>query len=666
MASTLSLHAQDERVLLTVDGEPSTVSEFLYIYNKNQHEAQVTRQSLDEYLDMFVNFKLKVAAAHEAGLDTLASFKQELEGYRRQATPRYMTDTIALEKLIAQTHQNMLNDRSIRHIAIRCPYSASDSAVAAARGKIELARERVTTGIAKISGKGKNRKITHTPEDFANVALEVSDDPSVTDNAGLVGWVTPFRFVYTFEKAAFATPVGQVSEVFRTPFGFHILKVEAEQPHKEVNASHIMKLTSLLKTTDEKSRRTNDSIIQAAKLKIDSIYELAKAGENFGALAMAKSDDRGSAQRGGSLGWFGRNQMVREFEDVAFSMHQEGEISKPFRTNYGWHIMQFNGERGTGTLEETHDDIKARIMKSEHRLEVEKAFEDKLKQEYGFTENIAALSDFYAAAQGCNTLSDSAFVARIADLKEYMFTIDDVKYYQNDFTEYLSRNNKSQYGSMSAALDEKYEYFKANMLRETENRHLESKYPELRNLVKEYHDGIMLFDISLKEVWDKAGQDTAGLKRYFEEHKADYVWSAPRYKGWVIKAANPVALKAAKTIIKNFPADSVAKIVAQRINTDSVTYVRCERGLWEKGQNAAVDKLGFKDKKVELPQDSVFKYTVCVGKKLKGAEEYTDEQGKVTAAYQDYLEKQWLAKLHEKYPVVINKEVLESLRQELE
>ena len=294
----------------------------------------------------------------------------------------------------------------------------------------------------------------------------------------------------------------------------------------------------------------------------------------------------------------------------------------------------------------------------------EKYFAD-FKKEYGFNEDPSALQAFIDAAAKCPNLADSAFLARIDGMHAFMFSVADNTYTQDDFREYIKTNTWSQYGTMKDALNEKYNAFKNQKLREMEDRHLEEKYPELRNLMKEYHDGILLFDISLEKVWDKAGQDTVGLQQYFAAHKKDYMWDTPHFKGWIIRAKTQQALKAAKNIVKNIPADKVDEMIAQRVNADSTVFVRCERGLWTKGENPVVDKYAFKDKKAEIPNDTVFVCTDVVGKKLKGAEEYQDERGKVVSAYQDYLEQTWLKELHEKYPVVVDEKVLNQLKESI-
>ncbi|MBO5013718.1 MAG: peptidylprolyl isomerase, partial [Paludibacteraceae bacterium] len=188
--------------------------------------------------------------------------------------------------------------------------------------------------------------------------------------------------------------------------------------------------------------------------------------------------------------------------------------------------------------------------------------------------------------------------------------------------------------------------------------HLEEKYADLRNLVREYHDGILLFDVSLREVWDKANKDTEGLAAYFKANKKNYTWDEPRYKGYMIYAKDEKVAKAAKQIIKTANADSVMSYINQRINVDSVQYVKVEKGLWVAGKNAAVDKYGFKNKTAEYTPSEEFPVVVPVGKVIKAPQEYTDVRSQVTTDYQDHLEKQWVATLREKYPVVVNEEVL--------
>ena len=570
LLSVGAMMAQEDQVLMTINGEPVMASEFMYIYQKNNQESTLDKKSIDEYVDLFVNFKLKVAEAKAQGIDTTASFLKELSGYRAQATPKYMLDAQALDSMVQLSYEHMRYDRRAAHIAIQCPASAGDSAEQAALKTIEQARRR----IMKVKGDKKAA--------FEKEARKISTDPSVKDNGGELGWITPFRYVYSFEEAVYSTPIGQVTPVFRTAYGFHIALVEEERPHEEVRAAHIMKMVP----------RGNDSLKAVMKTQIDSIYTLIKNGSDFAEMAQRLSDDKGSAMRGGDLGWFSLGMMVKPFEQQAFKM-QPGEISEPIATDFGWHIIRLDDRRAVLPLDSIRPQVERNVQRDERMKETNKAFVRKARKEYN-------LSD---------TMSD-----------------EDVKAYAD--------------------------------------AHLEEKYPEFANLVREYHDGILLFEVSLREVWDKASKDTAGLEKYFQTHRSDFAWTEPRYKGYVVYCKDKNSAKAMKSIIRSAHPDSIDSYMQQRVNIEGETYAKYNYGLWTKGQNAAVDKYGFKDKNAQYKPQEDFPEVFCIqGKVIKAPQVYTDERGKVTTAYQDYLEQLWIESLRKKYEVKINQEVLESLKK---
>ena len=580
-ASLLGI-AQEDKVLMTINGEDIMASEFLYIYEKNNQETSLEKKTMDEYLDLFVNFKLKVTEAMAQGVDTTEAFKKELAGYRAQATPKYLQDNDAIDSLVVLSYNRMAKIRKASHIAVQCPMDADSATVAAAEAKINELRERVTVGLPKEVKKGRKKVTVCEPEGFAEVAVLYSEEPSAKQTQGALGWIQPFRYVYSFEDAVYTTPVGEVTPVFRSPYGFHIAKVEGERDFEEVRASHIMKMTPM-----GDIQRMAD-----AQMAMDSLYQLAiQDTVDFAALAQANSEDRGSAVRGGELGWFGRGAMVQPFEDITFDL-EVGQISKPFQTRFGIHISKLHEKRGIQPLDSMRAQILRQVQRDQRMQIAEQSFIAKTRAEYNLP---AEMSD--------------------ADVKAYA------------------------------------------------DAHLEEKYADLRNLVREYHDGILLFDVSLREVWDKANQDTEGLAAYFKANKKNYTWEAPRYKGSIIYAKNEVAAKAAKQIVKSAHPDSVLSYLNQRVNVDSVMYVRVERGIWEAGKNAAVDKYGFKSKTAEYTPSEEFPIVVPVGKVIKSPQEYTDERAKVTTDYQDYLEKAWIKTLREKYPVVINEEVWAEIKQ---
>lgn len=651
--ATAQAQVSDDAVLLTINEKPYTVGDFMYIYQKNNQETQIDKKTIDEYLDLYINFKLKVAAAEEAGIDTTAAFKKELQNYYKQAIPRYMVDEEAEQMALSKAYSRSCVDRVVSHIAVKCPDDATAEEEAAALEKINRARVRVTTGLPVVVGKGKRAKTKPgVVEDFNIVAAEMSEDPSVTVNQGHIGVVRPFRFIYSFEQAAYNTPIDSVSEVFRSPFGFHILKVEREMPHEEMSAAHIMLMTP----------RNNDSISAVAKMRIDSLYEVVKAGADFSQIAAQYSEDRSSAMRGGHLGYFSKGQMVIEFERTAFALEHDGDISEPVKSQYGWHIIKRLDRRGVLPLDSARTALAKNIKRSpDYQQEIENHFVNKLKQEYSFTENTAAFDSLIALANTQGQL-DSLFFATALGMHDVLFTISNRPYTQHDFALYLQSNSKSNSRIAERIVKEKYGKYIAAELRQEEENHLTEKHEELRNLVGEYHDGILLFEVSLKEVWDKASADTAGLTAFFNEHKKEYKWDKPRYKGYVLYCKDNDVAKAAKQIIKSANPDSISSYLNKRLNLDSTVYVRYEKGLWKQGDNAAVDKYGLKIKKAEYTPMEELPVVTLIGKKLKAPEEYNDERGLVTSQYQDYLEQQWIAYLRQHFTYKVNEDVLQALK----
>ena len=438
-ASLLGI-AQEDKVLMTINGEDIMASEFLYIYEKNNQETSLEKKTMDEYLDLFVNFKLKVTEAMAQGVDTTEAFKKELAGYRAQATPKYLQDNDAIDSLVVLSYNRMAKIRKASHIAVQCPMDADSATVAAAEAKINELRERVTVGLPKEVKKGRKKVTVCEPEGFAEVAVLYSEEPSAKQTKGALGWIQPFRYVYSFEDAVYTTPVGEVTPVFRSPYGFHIAKVEGERDFEEVRASHIMKMTPM-----GDIQRMAD-----AQVAMDSIYQLAiQDTTDFAALAQANSEDRGSAMRGGDLGWFGRGAMVQPFEDITFGL-EIGQVSKPFQTRFGVHISKLYGKRGIQPLDSMRSQILRQVQRDQRMKIAEESFIKKTRAEYQLP---AEMSD--------------------TDVKAYA------------------------------------------------DAHLEEKHADLRNLVKEYHDGILLFDVSLREVWDKASQDTEGLAAFFKANCKD-------------------------------------------------------------------------------------------------------------------------------------------------
>ncbi|MEI8087744.1 MAG: peptidylprolyl isomerase [Paludibacter sp.] len=636
LALSGSLFAQAaDPVLMTLNGSPVLRSEFEYIYNKNNSNNSLDKKTLDEYVDLFVNFKLKVEEAKAQGIDTTKSFITELSGYRSQLTKPYLTDSKVDDDLLLEAYNRLKEDVDVSHILIRIPQNATPADTLKAWNSIQSILKRL-----------------QKKEDFAKVAKEVSEDPSAAENSGHLGFISAFRTVYPFETVAYNTPVGTLSKPVRSAFGYHIIQVHGRRPSLgEVLVAHIMKFTT---KGDEPGN-------VKAKATIDSIYQRIKAGDDFGDLAKRLSQDKGSAAKNGELPWFGTGRMVPEFETAAFALKNVGDYSEPIQSAYGWHIIKLIEKKGVASFADMKADLERKVKRDERANRGQQAFVTKLRKDYNYQVIMPNVAEFYALV-GTKALSDSVFIVESGKLNKPLFSFAGKNYTQADFAKYMKKNTNSDKSIASEKINEKLNAFVDSELLAYEDAQLEKKYDDFRFLMQEYHDGILLFEVSNKEVWEKASKDTQGLDKYFKAHKEVYTWEKPHYKGHVIYCKDKATFKIAKSIVKKSDIDSIDKYLRTRLN-DSVQYVKIDKGLYVQGENKVVDNQIFKTKDVYTPT-AEYPYVFVVGKMLKNTpEDYTDVRGLVTADYQEFLEKEWIKSLRNKYPYTVNQEVLKTVKK---
>ena len=634
-AFTISMRGEEDPVLMKINGREIRKSEFEYIYHKNTQQQMAEQKSLDEYVDLFVNFKLKVAEAEARGLDTTAAFVSELAGYRKQLAQPYLVDNRVDEELAREAYDRLKENVEVSHILLRLEPDASDVQVKAVYDKIAGYKQKLEKGY-----------------DFAKLAKEVSEDPSAQQNNGYLGYISGFMTVYPFETAAYQTPVGQISDPVRTQFGYHLVKVmNRRQDPGEILTAHIMKMTP---------RNGDEQAMAAAKKEIDRIYADLEKGADFAELAKNESDDKNSGINGGELPWFGTGRMVPEYEQVTFAIQEKGSYTKPFRTPYGWHIAKLIDRKGIESFDAKKADIMRRIARDERGSKGHDALVAQLKDAYRFEMNSSADAALSEMAQKYSPL-DSAFQAAAREMALPFVSLGGETYTTADFAHYLTTHKGSAKYTNQAVLAEKKNAFIDATVIAYEDRQLEKKYPDFRNLMREYRDGILLFEVSNKEVWEKASSDTPGLQRYFKKNKKAYRWDAPKFKGLVVECKDENTAKEARKIIKKAPADSVALFLRRELNNDSVQFVRVQKGLYAQGDNPVVDALQFKA--VELTPNEQLPVVFFSGKKLKkGPESYDDVRGLVTADYQTYLEKIWIKELRKKNTVEINEDVLKTVK----
>lgn len=635
--SAFFVKAQTDATLFTYGNEKVNKSEFEQVYNKNNtgKPASYSEQSVREYLDLYINFKLKVAEAKIMGLDTSASIMNEMNTYRKQLSKSYLIDKEVTEQLLKEAYERMKNEVRAKHILIRVSPDASPEDTLKAYKKIMEIKKRVVK------------------EDFSAVAKEVSEDPSAKDNGGDLGYFSAMQMVYPFECAAFTTPAGTVSNPVRTRFGYHLVKVEEVRNSKgQILVQHI-----LIKTM--KNASSDD--IAKAKVKADEVYLTLKNGQSFEEVAATYSDDKTTSGNGGKLPWFGTNRMVPEFENAAFDLKNNGDYSMPFRTDYGWHIVKRIDKKEIGTFAELKDELKGKVEK-DSRAELSKThFLDRVKKEYNFKEMADAKKELWGKAD--SSLMKKMWKAElVSNLTKILFTLGQKTVTQKDFADYVEKNQRRANGSSQMMMNKLYDDFVTQTCMDYEESRLETKYPEFRNLMNEYRDGILLFELTDKKVWSKAVQDTSGLKIFFEQNQPKYKWN-DRLKATIYKCKNAEVAKKLRAEFekKNATQESVMKI----IDKDSVLKAgfTSEEGIYERGQNTIIDQILWKmglssNKEDENGSITFVRVTALVEPQNKTLEE---AKGYAVADYQEFLEKNWLAELRKKYHPKTEEAVLKSM-----
>ncbi len=632
----------DDEIVLEIDDEQITVSEFLHIYDKNNKQVDSYHlDSLTNYMDLFVDFKLKVVEAKNLGLDTLNKFRSELRGYRSQLAQPYLTDKSVENELIKEAWDRKQKDVKASHILIKVDQNASPEDTLKAYNKIAEIRNKIVNGTA----------------DFNEMAKKYSDDESVKRNNGHLGWFTVFGMVYPFETAAYETPVGEVSDIVRTRFGYHVIKVEDKRPAKgRIRVAHIMVL---------KPKDAGEAEMKNAQNKVKEIEQKLEAGEGFEKLAETYSEDRRSARSGGLLPWFGvGGKMIPEFENAAFKLDEIGEIDGPVKTSYGYHFIKLIDKEPIGDFEEEKSQITSRISNSARASRSKDVLVEKLKKEYDlnlYPEN---------AAEVHNHVTDSLFygtwdASEAKKLDGKVLSFADTVVTQKDYAAYLEKyNRKSNPMALESFLHEKLNDYVSKCIMLYEERHLENKYPKFRFLMKEYRDGILLFDVTDKMVWSKAVKDTAGLKAFYQKNKDDYMWGT-RYK---VKKLDVKNKKLAKKVEKYFKKND--EVVWEDIDSlfnaeDSAAVTKAMWEILDPDEDSLISDLVITHSKKLNKNGEVLtrddNQVLYISKIEPAVKKLREARGVVTADYQKMLEKEWMKALHEKYDVVIHENVLKSI-----
>jgi len=626
----------EDSVLMTINDREITLGEFERIYKKNSNvkSGEFDQKSVDEYLDLFINFKLKVLEAEALGYDTLESFKRELNGYKVQLEKPYLTDSEVDERLMKEAYDRMQKDVRASHILINVDEKALPNDTIEAYNKIIDIRNQILDGL-----------------DFGEAAKKYSQDPSAQRNNGDLGYFTAFQMVYQFENAAYETPVGEISMPVRTKFGYHILKVtDKRDAVGKIKVAHIM--AAVPSTMGKEEQET-------AKNKIIAIYDSIQAGADFSKMAQKYSDDKGSASRGGELPKFGTGRMVVEFEKAAFALTEPGKITEPIKTDFGWHIIKLLEKEEMQSYEALKQELKLRVSRDARLSVSQKQIIDKLKKEYNFQTNMQNFEDMIPKMKDEIYLDENWLENNKSKFTKPLFNLLDSTYTQYDFAYYLKKKTRKKVeDTYRTFMNWAYPRFVNEVIEDFERKMLPIKYPEFRYLMQEYHDGILLFELTDKVVWSKAVQDTVGLKEFYEKNKDSYMWGE-RYDGTLFICKNA---KVAKKVEKLLSGETSTENIVSQINKKDESLLKIEKAIFSKGDNSIVDyKVWGIGSGENLKKEADL--TILKGEKIPPQNKDLNEaRGLITADYQNYLESEWIKELRKKYEVKVNHDVLHLIK----
>ena len=639
LSFTSNAQNNTKEVLFTINEKPYYTDEFSRIYKKNLDLVKDDSQKdLNQYLELFVGYKLKVSKAYKLGLQDKPTYQNELKSYRTQLAKNYFNDTKITQELIEEGYSRLQKEIRASHILILVAENASPEDTLKAYKKIEDVSKKALAG-----------------EDFESLAVQYSEDPSAKENKGDLGYFSAFRMVYPFENAAYNTPKGKVSKIIRTSFGYHILKINDIRDNRgEITVAHIMIINPKPEEKDKDAKNT-----------INDIYKKIQQGEKFEDLAKQFSEDKSSSSKGGVLNKFGSGQLSsEEFEDVAFSLKTPNEISKPFQSQFGWHIVKLIEKHPIKSMDEMKSELETKIGKDDRSKKITASLNEKLRKKYTYKRDAKQFgllsklvtNDFYESKW---TLPENA-----KDYTATLLTIKDKKIDGKIFLDFIDKQQKVGLKTkpISKLLDELYTKFLDEQLTAYYDENLETEFPEFANVMEEYRDGLLLFDLMEKEIWERAKTDTLGLKSFYDEHKMEHIWKK-RVDVTIASSTNQDMIKKAQAFLKK---GIEPQAIKDKLNLNNVINVMTNNGSFEEGSNALP-----KTMKYNLGVSDVFKegeyYFVTNVEKIipEGVKSLEECKGKIVNDYQQYLEQRWVDDLKQEFTVKVDKDVFERVKSQL-
>ncbi|HOJ24754.1 MAG TPA: peptidylprolyl isomerase [Bacteroidales bacterium] len=645
---SLTLIGQNDKTLLVIENQKVPVSEFLDIYTKNNKNVDYSKASIDEYLDLFINYKLKLMEIQRLRLDTQKNFINEFQKYRDQLAQSYLIDKNTVDKLINEAYNRMQNDVRVSHILVKLsPYANPKDTLKAYNKALEI-RKKLLNGA-----------------DFAKLAIEMSDDNSARDqntadgrlipgNGGDLGYFNVFNMLYDFETAAYNLNVGDISLPVRTPVGYHIIKLTEKHPAiYRFKIAHILLMYPPNATTQDK---------ESIKAKADSIYKEILSGADFAELANLHSEDKGSANKGGELPWLTPFRLVPSFVQPIYN-HKPGDYIPPVETFYGWHIIKLIDKQSPPDFASVKQELLTKLYKDSRYLLAQKKIADSLKQIYKIQYDKKLLVIIAKSINKDSLVKRSFKESQIPNLDHILVKIDDHSIYIKDFATYIKKNQSlfTNTDDIQIFVNKMFDNFLNDKILEIEKENLEKKNPKFATQINDYKEGILIFNLMDQNVWSKAMQDTAGLKAYYETIKNKYLTDEKAKIGIFKTNDAKIAQKVQKTLQKNIQKSQLnPNLILSKINKKNnvVSYdsmIIETKKLADIGLEKTVNTILSKENNNSY---EIYWLQSIIAPQPKSLDEV---RGLVISEYQTYLEKQWINELRNRYHWQVNDEVLKSL-----
>ncbi|MFT7031845.1 MAG: peptidyl-prolyl cis-trans isomerase SurA [Cyclobacteriaceae bacterium] len=625
-----------EKFLFKLGDKEYFEEEFRYYFFKNNNSLakDSVEFKIEEYLDLYIKFRLKVLAAETLGKDKEDEFKKEFNGYKSQLIKPYLMESKITESLVQETYDRMKEERLASHILLGLKEDALPADTLKVYNRLLAIKTNVENGAS-----------------FDSLAFKYSEDPSAKSNKGSLGYFSALQMVYPFEEATFTTPVGQLAGPVRTKFGYHLIYVKDKRPALgKVQVAHIM----------IKNPSNGETNLTLPEKKIRSVYEKLLNGEDWESLCKLHSEDVRTKDRGGILNWFSTGKIVKEFEERAFGMEKIGDISEPFKTRFGWHVIQLKGKKGLESFDKVRPKLESSLSRDERsRVKTSKAIAT-IKSQNGFIlsgENKKiALARIDSSLLMGNWQTDTTS----ADSDLTLFGLGEKEYTLRDFWSYtISRQRKRTHSNLQEYKTDLYNRFEEKSIFDFEEVQLSKTNFDYRMILEEYRSGILLFNLMEEKVWKKAMEDTLGQKSYYDRNKEEFIKQENAEVRIFVSSEENVIEQSRKYL------EASTKEIDDVFNKQEALTLQVIEKNVEKGQDEMISAY-WKEGVYKHVENEKY-YLINIKKIIpEGIKKYEKTKGAVISGYQDELEKNWIEELKSQHPVKVNKSVLKKLISKIE